>query len=139
MRQSTVDYASEMFGRRNASKDIWRAVVMAGAMLGAGAGCGGPSASSGSETTPVENTGGVEGVDTEPASTGTDTTDPSAGMVEGDNPCQAVADDNPCGEVANPCGDDNPCADDGWEEGDDDDRIRGSGDSGGVGRGFILA
>jgi hypothetical protein len=118
-----------MFGRRNASKDIWRAVVMAGAMLGAGAGCGGSSAGNGADTTPVTNTAGTE-------TTGGDdlTGNPCAGMVEGDNPCEAVTTDNPCGDVAT----DNPCGD-GWEEGVEDERVRGSGEGGGVGRGFILA
>lgn len=128
MRQGTFDYAAFMFGRRNASKDIWRAVVMAGAMLGAGTGCGGSSSATGTETTPVTNTAPTDGTGTaaDPA-----TDNPCAGMVEGDNPCQPVT-DNPCGDMGeNPCGD-------GWEEGAEGERVRGSGDEGGVGRGFIL-
>lgn len=122
MRPSTFVYAALMFGRRNASKDIWRAVVVAGAMLGAGTGCGGSAASSGAETSPV-TTG-----DDQPLPG-----NPCGEVVPGDNPCEAVADDNPCAGVT----DDNPCA--GWEEDVEDERVRGSGDEGGVGRGFILA
>lgn len=122
-----------MFGRRNASKDIWRAVVMAGAMLGAGAGCGG-SSGNGETTMPVENTTtDMTEVETEPVTD--DMNNPCAGMVGGDNPCEPV-EQNPC---ANPCEGMDEGTGDGWEEEANDERVRGSGDEGGVGRGFILA
>jgi hypothetical protein len=48
-----------MLGRRNRTTDIWRAVVVAGAMLGTGAGCSAPTKTPLPQPTavPAEETG----------------------------------------------------------------------------------
>lgn len=96
--------------RRGATETIWKTVVFAGAMLGSA--CGSKS------KPPVAAT-------PDPMTQQADPNDPNAKKKAPDDPCA-----DPCAE-ANPCGDEwtDPCA----------DRIRGSSDEGGEGRGFILS
>ena len=96
--------------RRGATETIWKTVVFAGAMLGSAAGCS-------KSKPPVAP-------QPDPMAQQADPNDPEAKKKQPD-PCA-----DPCAE-ANPCGDEwtDPCA----------DRVRGSSDEGGEGRGFILS
>jgi hypothetical protein len=95
--------------RREATKTIWKTVVFAGAMLGTAA-C--------HKSKPAT---------TQPTSAVTDEKTAADGTTPNANPC-ADANANPCGDGAtDPCAD--PCA----------DRVRGVGDEGDVGRGFVLS
>lgn len=112
-----------MFGRRNATKDIFRAVVMAGAMLGATA-CGGKDNKTTTPPAPGPGANNPCGGKTEPApapdpaKTEPAKTDP-AKTEPAKNPCEGAK--NPCEGAKNPCGARNPC------------------EGGPRGRGFVLA
>ncbi len=104
-----------MFGRRNATKDIFRAVVLGGAMLGMTA-CGGGEKK-------VEEPTKDDTEKTNPCKTDTENpckTDPKTDDTEKKNPCQPET-KHPCDKTENPCAKRNPC------------------DNGPRGRGFILA
>lgn len=96
--------------RRNVTGDIWRAVVVAGAMLAPSAGCGSKAPPSTLATTPATTT---------PATTA----DPAE--VPTEDPQATTSDENPCGDDET-----NPCGDMRRPRGDDD---------GPRGRGFLLA
>jgi hypothetical protein len=75
-----------MLGRRNVTKDIWRAVVVAGAMLGAGA-CSGSQKDGAAEPTVVQPEG--EGAGGETGAAGAE--EPATGPVTADEAKAAPA------------------------------------------------
>jgi hypothetical protein len=101
--------------RRGATETIWKTVVFAGAMLGSAAGC---SSKSKPPAAPSPGPGG----------------DASAQQADPNDP-NAKKQPDPCADQ-DPCAEQDPCA---WTDPCSGDRIRGSSDEGGEGRGFILS
>lgn len=100
--------------KRDTAQTIFRTVVIAGAMLGSGAGCGKKAAN----TTPTP-------INTEAA-------DPTTADPTAVDPANATPD--PCaGAGADPCASADPCAGGERPRGTDDDG------GGGAGRGFVLS